>query len=132
LCTESTPSPTLSTAAPALVLNLADVIVRLEGDSDLAPGRRRELISALRTASRVINRDVLDLGPESIEAQPQLLARRLAGVTRGSTGIGLRRWNNVRSLTLAALKHVGVPTVPGRSSEAFAPAWRALEALLPR
>ena len=129
---EIAPLATLSTAAaPALILSLADVIARLQGDSDLAPARRREWICALRTASRVINRGGLDLGPESIEAQPQLLARRLAGVTRGSTGIGLGRWNNVRSLTLAALKHVGVPTVPGRSSEAFSPAWRALEALLP-
>jgi hypothetical protein len=118
----ATPPPT----TPTLVLNLANVIARLEADGDLPTVRRREWISALHTVARVLN-----LGPELIEAQPQLLARRLAGVTRGSTGIGIGRWNNVRSLVLAALKHVGVPTMPGRSSEAFAPAWRALEAQLP-
>ena len=134
---KSSSPPTPSATATGHVLNFADVIARLTADDSLTSLRRREWISALHTVSRVLNSRVLNsdpnlpLGPESIEAQPQLLARRLAGVTRGSTGLSLGRWNNVRSLVLAALKHVGVPTMPGRSSEAFAPAWRALEAQLP-
>ena len=114
-------------ASPAFpVATLADVLHRLETHGEIEPRRRRELCSAVRTVCRALNTD-----PSLMAAQPRQLRARLHGVTAAAAGVGPGRWSNVRSLTLKALKRVGIKTMPGRHREPHAPEWEALRARLP-
>ena len=87
-------------------LSLADVIARLAADSSLALPRQREMTSALRTLARWF-----DAEPASVPADPRTLRLRLATLSPASGGISTGRWNNVRSLALAALRQAGVRTL---------------------
>jgi integrase len=112
-----------ATSAPA---TLADVLCRLEAGPDLDPRRRRELCSALRSVCRVLNAD-----PALVAAHPRQLRVRIRGVTAAAAGVSKGRWSNIRSLTLKALKRVGIRAMPGRYREPHAPQWEALRARLP-
>ncbi len=83
------------------------------------------MISALRSLARL-----LGLDPAAIPADPRDLRNRLAALSPAAGGISHGRWNNVRSLALAALRQGGVRTL-GRAREPLAPAWEALRARLP-
>jgi len=107
-------------------VTLADVLRCLEGDRDLDPARRRELCSAVRSVCRALSAD-----PALIAAQPHQLRVRLRDVTAAAAGVGKGRWSNIRSLTLKALKRVGIKAMPGRYREPHAPEWEALRDLLP-
>jgi integrase len=114
--------------APETVVSvtLADVLARLEADRDLDPARRRELCSAVRSVCRVLNAE-----PALVAAHPRRLRARLRGVTAAAAGVGQGRWSNIRSLTLKALKRVGIRAMPGRYREPHAPEWEALRSHLP-
>lgn len=105
---------------------LADVLRHLEADAGLDPGRRRELCSALRKVCQVIGAD-----PTMLLAQPRHLRILLAKVTPAVAGVSPGRWSNIRSLTLKALKHAGIKSMPGRYREPHAPEWELLRTRLP-
>jgi integrase len=105
---------------------LADVLSRLDADRDLDPARRRELCSAVRSVCRVANAD-----PALFAASPRQLRAGLRGVTAAAAGVGKGRWANIRSLTLKALKRIGIRAMPGRYREPHAPEWETLRARLP-
>ena len=118
--------PTEIALETGLPTTLADVLGRLEADRDLDPARRRELCSAVRTVCRALNAD-----PALVAANPRELRSRLRGVTAAVAGVGKGRWSNIRSLTLNALKRVGIKAMPGRYREPHAAEWEALRARLP-
>ena len=118
------PPPPIGETPPRVCL--AEVICRLQVDPDLSLVRKREMISALRSVARL-----LELDPAAIPAAPRELRNRLAALSPAAGGISHGRWNNIRSLTLAALRQAGVRTMRGRAHEPLAPVWQALRALLP-
>jgi integrase len=111
---------------PTAGMNVADVIGRVEADNNLDVGRRASMLSALRTMCRVLN-----ASPQSVPASLRNLRQRLEGISYGATGLSRGRWNNVRSLTLAALKQAGIRAMPGGSHQPLGLAWEPLWARLP-
>ena len=108
-------------------LTLKDVMDRVGASADLAPARRREMLSAVRTAARCIGSDVGD-----ILAQPASLSKKLRDAPHGLAGVGERRWAAVRGLTLAALRVSGFRVMSGRRTRLrLSPAWEALHARAP-
>ncbi|MDA8250224.1 MAG: site-specific integrase [Rhodospirillales bacterium] len=108
------------------VATLADVIAHLQADPALPVGRRRELISALRTTARLFGLD-----PAAVPAEPRALRQRFRDLSSAAAGVSQGRWNNLRSLVLAALKQAGVRVLPGRAPDPLSPAWQALRDRLP-
>lgn len=113
-------------AAQAAGQTLADVIAQLEADQSLAAPRKREMLSALRSICRI-----LTAASQPLSAEPRLLRQHLDGVSHMSAGLSRGRWNNIRSLTLAALKHAGVRTMVRGRRQPLALAWQALRVQLP-
>jgi integrase len=107
------------------IVTLADVIERLRADATLSPRRRDDLCSALRTVSRA-----LGLDPSMLAADPRSLRQRLSQLSPAGLGISAGRWRNVRSLVLAALRHVGVKAMPSRYCAGLSPAWQELRGRL--
>src|SRR5919199_6784707 len=99
-------------------LTLADVINSLDANPELDPCRKRELCSALRTVCRALTSE-----SSAVPADPRFLRKRLESISAAHLGVGPARWNNVRSLTLKALKLAGIKSMPGRAREPLAPAW---------
>jgi integrase len=118
--------PSFTSEIPSRSFSLADVIARLQADPDLPLDQQRGMVSALRTVARLFDAD-----PATIPADPRFLRNRLATLSPAAGGISRGRWNNIRSLMLAALRHAGVCTMRGRARERLAPAWEALRARLP-
>jgi len=92
--------------------SLAQLMEYIATNEVLTPRQRQETCSALRTVSRVIGRR-----PEEIAASPRELRERLARLTPPMAGVTRGRWNNVVSLMRGALKHAGLATIAGRSTE---------------
>ena len=108
-----------SRALQTAELTLADVVVAVQLAS--WPARRRqETESALRTVGRALDKPL-----ERIPADPRHLSARLKEVAPRAIGISPRRWNNVRSMTRAALGLVR-PMAPGRNANQPTPSWNAL------
>jgi integrase len=105
---------------------LADVLQHLETDQVLGPARIREMRSALHTICRALGAD-----PSLVPAEPRQLRPRLSKLTPAIAGVSRRRWSNIRSLALRALKLAGLKSMAGRSREPLARDWEALRALLP-
>jgi uncharacterized protein YbjT (DUF2867 family) len=74
-------------------LTLAAVLTAIAGDADLTNAQRQDMASAVRRVARALGKP-----PESIPADPPMLARRLAEVAPVSIGVTAGRWSNVRSL----------------------------------
>ena len=96
-------------AAPARKLidatpprTLAGVLARVQADEDLTALRRRDVGSALRTLGRV-----LELEPEQAQADPAVLRARLEAVVPARWGMSAKRWANVRSDAMFALRRFG-------------------------
>lgn len=111
---------------PGSAKSLADVIERIEADQVLPLERRRDMLSAVRTVVRLVNIDAA-----SLSVDPACLRERLTAVSPAAGGLSQGRWNNVRSLFAASLKHAGVQVMAGRSQEPLAFGWGALSASLP-
>src|ERR1700758_1197505 len=92
---------------PTYVVTVADVMARLEADKGLDSVRRAEMLSALRTICRVLNAN-----PQFVFAEPRNLRQRLNGITHAAAGVSRGRWNNIRSLTLAAIICAGIKAMP--------------------
>ncbi|MDA1024299.1 MAG: hypothetical protein O2817_13320, partial [Proteobacteria bacterium] len=77
----------------------ADVISAIEKEPDLEPRQRRDLISALRTMARFIDR-----GPEQVPASTEWLRQRLRQLHPRQLGISDKRFQNVKSAVMSALR----------------------------
>jgi integrase len=114
-----------SESAPAKTL--ADVLAAVEGSDALSPGRCRDLRSAVvRVAAllgNVPSRVVLDL---------PAISRRLAGVSPLAVGMTAKRFANIRSDFLAAIRASNLPSIVSWRKTPLAPAWRQLFATLAR
>ena len=108
------------------LVSLADVLAELEAN----PSRDRrhvEMKSAIRKMGEVLRRPLFE-----IPADPAQLRALIASASRASVGMTKERWSRVRSLTLAALRDLGVDTMPGRDIAGHSPAWSGLADQLPK
>jgi hypothetical protein len=105
---------------------LAEVLALVEGDPTLAPTRRRDLASALRTLARVARAE-----PAATPATFPALRALSAGKVPAALGLSPKRWANVRADAAAALRHAGVAPGAPRSAAPLPEPWRALLAALP-
>ena len=115
----------LMTATQSSRITLADLIPLIE-KANLSPIQKRDLISAVRTVTRL-----LGAMPDEIDADPAKLRRRLETIAWGAEGLSKGRWNNVRSLFGKALA-LARPVMPGRRVARLLPEWEALLTPLPR
>jgi hypothetical protein len=106
-------------------VTIADIIERTKADEALTPRRRDDLCSALRTMARA-----LGLDPSALPADPRILRQKLSQLSPAAAGVSARRWKNLRSLVLAALKRAGIKTMPGRYRATLIPEWIVLRAEL--
>ena len=115
-------NPFLDPAAPSL----ATVLAALE---TAEPDRRRrgEIASGIRTVCTVLGHS-----PHELPADTALLGRLIRKAMPAAAGVSRSRWGNARSLLSRALKRSGLAIMPGRRLHPLAPAWKALEATLPR
>ena len=102
---------------------LADVLARLGDDPGLAPTRRRDLASALRTLARAARAD-----PAATPATFPALRALAAGKVPAALGLSPKRWANVRADAAAALRHAGVAPEGRRPAATLPEPWRALRA----
>jgi hypothetical protein len=93
---EST-NPFLAETSPTL----ADVIATIETDLALSETRRRDIISAARTLSRVLNKN-----PDEVPASPSWIRQRLKNVHPRQAGMSPKRFANIKSDLLAGLRHL--------------------------
>jgi integrase len=106
-------------AVPAQI-TLAGVIDRLEGKADLGPTRRRDLISAVRTAARLLHRN-----PAEIAASLPDLRDRLETIHPLQAGLSAKRLANVKS-DLAAAVNMARTTIRIRPRKrGLRPEWEA-------
>ena len=78
---------------------LADLIQALDGNDRLSKTRRRDLISAVKTTARLLNRN-----PPEIPAEAKGLRERLARIHPTQANMTGKRLANVKSDLAAALK----------------------------
>lgn len=123
-CPSRFPSP--AAVSNGGILTLADVIARVEAQDDLQPRRKRDMVSAVRTVCRLLHAE-----PDAVSAELRLLRKRLEAMAPAAAGIGPGRWNNIRSLTMAALKAAGIRAMPGGLHQPLLFAWKVLRARLP-
>jgi integrase len=97
---------------------LADVIERLE-TADLSPVRRRDLVSAVKRAARL-----LGCAPHQVSADPAALRQSLAAVE--TSDLSPKSLQNVRSDLSAALESSEVAQVLRAAREPVDLAWRDL------
>jgi integrase len=126
----ATPAEDASADEPSSVVeaphNLADVLLRLAECDSMSPDRRANIRSAVRALSRVLGRSLAD-----IPTDPAQLRELMANASPASAGLSPARWARIRSLTLAALRDLGIRTMPGRSAGRLSSTWRAFAASLP-
>lgn len=103
--------------------SLADLKERLSRDSNIDHQRRSDMASALNQLSRLFGTPL-----EAIPASTEELRRLMNRSGPAAADIGPRRWSNIRSLVMAALRHGGVAhsyLCP------LLPSWRAMFDRLP-
>ncbi len=106
---------------------LGDVLRRLRDDPGSASSSKRaHMKSALTTVGRVLDRPLSE-----IPANPATLGTLLADASPALAGIKPHRWSRVRSLTLSALREVGMQVMPGRDINGLNTKWRELCNRLP-
>ena len=85
--------------------SLADVISVVRA-AELPERRRQEILAALHTVARALDRP-----PERVPADPRRLLPRLRQIAPCAVGLSPGRWTNIRSLTRA-----GIAAAPGATS----------------
>ncbi len=116
------PDLALQATLPVDVPTLADAIARIVNDPDLAPTRRRDMASALRSVAKALGRP-----PEILPASAHWLQPRLERAHPEQLGISAKRWRNISSDAMAALRHLGLAQQVARGrNEPLAPAWAVL------
>src|SRR5258708_37404887 len=117
----ATPEPSRSPFLSSDQLTLAGLAARITDDRRLPPRRRQDIIAALNTFSRVVGKPLT-----ALPAHPSVLRCFFDAATPVAAGITKETWANIRSLVLAALKSVGLASVPGRCTAPLTPACQAL------
>lgn len=123
VATDEPDGPTLAAQPPA---TLAEAITRLQAHPTLSARRRQDLISGLRAIARIT-----DKPPEAIPATAMALRSIFSESSHASLGVSPETWANLRSLGLAALRHVGGLDIPRPTKRPISPAWDALRDKLP-
>jgi integrase len=82
----------MSTVDAVHAPTLAELIARVDGDADLAPWRRRDLLSSLRGFARCVG-DVPTAIPTDVGSLRLLIGR----AHPASCGFSAKRWGNIRS-----------------------------------
>lgn len=106
---------------PAGTPTFAAVLQRIEADPDIAPTRRRDMISGLRRVAKA-----LGLAPEEVVADPGWLRTRLARVMPAALGVTEKSWQNAVSDARAALAHAGIVKRRQRHMDDLLAPWRDL------
>lgn len=101
--------------------SLADVLERLDTMADLSPTRRRDLRSSITSLARLIDRR-----PEEAPANINWLHVRLRRVAPAAHGISKKRFSNIKSDALKALKLTGCSRERSEWLQPPNPAWQAL------
>ncbi len=121
--------PTLpgSAVPPELPANptLADLVAFIRGRAKLSASARDCMCCAIRTFAKA---QELDL--ETTPARLGFLNAKLKGFVPAQAGLKARRWIDVRSLVLRALKLARVTQSPVERDQPLSPAWAQLVALL--
>jgi hypothetical protein len=104
---------------------MADVLARTEANATELVRSRRDMTKALHKFSHV-----LGVSLAMLPAEPSILRERIARASPKRVGMEERHWDNVRSLTLRALRHAGVRVLPGRARAGLSPGWEGLSSCL--
>jgi integrase len=113
----SIPGPFQNPSVPTI----ADAQARIDADESLPRERRRRVRSSLNLMAKAAGGS-----PEQISADFDVLRRRTAGFHPKHADVSLKRWQNARSETAFAFRHLGLPKAAGRYLAPFRPAWQAL------
>ena len=84
------------------------------------------MLAALKTVAALLGQPLA-----ALPAEPRGLRRVLRSLSPAAGGFSHKRLGNLRSLVLAALRHAGVPVLPGCARIRLSPAWQALRERLP-
>lgn len=106
-------------AATDATMTFDEATRTLEADASLSPGRRRDLVSALTSAARL-----LGLPPAAVPCDPAFLKPRLLAIHPLQAGIGKGRLANIRSGVRRALLQVGRAGCGG-DARPLGPEWSA-------
>ncbi|RDD61252.1 tyrosine-type recombinase/integrase [Ferruginivarius sediminum] len=104
---------------------LADVLDRVQTDTQLTPRARQDMAWAIRHVGRALARNLAD-----IPASPPILNNRLNAVAPAAAGISRNSWANARSRLRKSLHVTGCYIEPGRHKGELAPAWQDLLACI--
>ena len=113
--------PELEQRASTPLVTLADVLIHLAADRTSSATRRRDLMSEVRSMGRI-----LDTSLDLIPASPRLIRERLKGLEPAEVGLSSKRFTNIKSGILSALRLVGAVDVPVSRSQPMSPAWDGL------
>jgi integrase len=113
-----TPTPADAAVEP---ITFATVLAALERPGVLSATRLRDLRSAV---NRVAN--LLDNEPAGIALDMEAIGARLGAINPLAVGMTLKRFANIRSDLVAAVKASSVIPVMGRAKKALSPGWAAL------
>ena len=113
--------PNLSSVAPAALPSLATIRQGVLTDQRLPEKRRRDMASALTSLAKALGLQI-----ELIPADPAILRGLLKGCTPAMAGKAAGRWQNILSLTSAALSHAGIVQLEKRFVNEPSPAWLIL------
>lgn len=102
-------------------LMFSDLIEKFQSNTSLTPGRKRDLISAMRRAAKALGRSV-----ETIPADPTWLRPRLERIVPAAIGLTPKSWSNVRSDLQAALAHAGITKRAVNRKRHLSPDWAPL------
>jgi len=100
---------------------LEDVRQAIVADAGLAPRRRQDLSSGLRTIAKALGRPL-----QETLADPARLFDRLEDFTPAMAGVSEGRWRNAVCYARAALRHADLAKVPGRYDAPLSPQWAEL------
>jgi integrase len=103
--------------------NLQEVLERLGGELG-KPGE--DMRSAIRMLARGIGRK-----PKDVPTDPPVLRLLIGETMPARLAITPKRWANIRSLVLGAMKHAGVEVAAGRDTGGPSAAWREWLKLVP-
>ena len=81
----------------------SDVIAQIAADTSLTPGRRRDVVSAIRCLMRLLDQD-----PATTPATLGVLRPRLAQFHPAQAGISQKRFANIKADVKFALRHLGL------------------------
>src|SRR5262249_17374469 len=116
--TKSLPQRSSASAEP---ITLAAIVSALEHKADLNPTRLRDLRSAPTRVAILIGQE-----PAAIRLDLEAISSRLADVNPVAAGMSAKRFANLRSDFLAAVKASGMASVSGGTKAPMSDAWVGL------